>query len=149
MSQVLFVYARCHPEIGYRQGMHEVLSYVLLALEMDLLEYANFAEMNGDRGASINGVSSNGRDVNGCRAGVDSSGNIVVVRLLDPEYILHDAFNLFECIMTTLAHAYDVIPAGDETAEAMLEDARVKRGEYLAIDACDVVHVMLVSDHIC
>jgi hypothetical protein len=76
-------------------------------------------------------------DTDGCRAGVDSSGNIVVVRLLDPEYILHDAFSLFECIMTSLAHAYDAIPAGDITAEVMLEEARTKRGEHFP-SYCDV-----------
>ncbi|KAL3827275.1 hypothetical protein ACHAXA_004750 [Cyclostephanos tholiformis] len=130
MSQILFVYAKCHPEVGYRQGMHEVLSYVLLAFEMDLLEYnVNSAE----RGRwDTNLVSSNDEDVDGCRAGVDSSENVVAVRLIDPEYILHDAFNLFECIMTTLAHAYDVIPTGDDSSDAILKEARIKRGEYFA-----------------
>ncbi len=36
LSHMLFVYAREHPELGYQQGMHEILSYVLLALEMDV-----------------------------------------------------------------------------------------------------------------
>jgi hypothetical protein len=134
MSQILFVYARCHPEIGYRQGMHEVLSNVLLAFEMDMLEYVNFTERR--RGA-VGSFFSKGMDTDGCRAGVDLSGNIVVVRLLDPEYILHDAFTLFECIMTSLAHAYDAIPAGDKTAEVMLEEARTKRGEHFP-SYCDV-----------
>ena len=30
LSRILFVYAREHPSIGYRQGMHEILSYILL-----------------------------------------------------------------------------------------------------------------------
>jgi hypothetical protein len=134
MSQILFVFARCHPEVGYRQGMHEVLSNVLLAFEMDMLEYVTFTERRRGR---IGSCSSKGMDTDGCRAGVDSSGNIVVVRLLDPEYVLHDAFNLFECIMTSLAHAYDAIPAGDETAEFMLEEARTKRGEHFGTVMCD------------
>lgn len=129
MSQILFVYAKCHPEIKYRQGMHEVLSYVLLAFEMDMLEYVNSAER---KSGGVDSFSSKGKDTDGGKAGVDSSGKIVVVRLLDPEYILHDAFSLFECIMTSLAHAYDAVPAGDETAQVMLEEARVKRGEHFA-----------------
>ncbi|KAL7460596.1 hypothetical protein ACHAXS_001039 [Conticribra weissflogii] len=36
LSCMLFVYAREHPESGYQQGMHKILSYVLLALEMDV-----------------------------------------------------------------------------------------------------------------
>jgi len=132
ISQILFVYAREHQEIGYRQGMHEVLSYLLLALEMDLLEQAISNERKSWRRGSLSfGLPSKrtATGPHGGMAGVDSSGNLVVVRLLDENYILHDAFSLFEYIMTALAPAYDVIPAGDEAAAAMLEEAKTERGE--------------------
>jgi len=132
ISQILFVYARVHPEIGYRQGMHEVLSYVLLALEMDLLEQSIIMERKKWRRSSVSfGLPRKGAksDGNIARAGVDSSGNIVVVRLLDPNYILHDTFNLFENIMTALSPAYDAIPAGDDMANSMLEEAKTELGE--------------------
>jgi len=35
LADILFCYAKEHPEVGYRQGMHEVLAHVLLALELD------------------------------------------------------------------------------------------------------------------
>ena len=35
LSRILFVYAREHPSIGYRQGMHEILSYILLGASMN------------------------------------------------------------------------------------------------------------------
>ena len=117
ISQLLFVYARDHSEIGYRQGMHEVLSYILLALEMDLLDQQKSIERRQQRRNSGSfGLPSKEKN-EGSMAGVDSSGNIVIVNLVDADYILHDAYNLFECIMTSLAPAYDVIPeTGDDDA---------------------------------
>ena len=126
ISQLLFVYARDHSEIGYRQGMHEVLSYILLAIEMDLLYQARSAYRKQMRKSQTSfGFTNNYTDKNereGSMAGVDDKGNMVVVKLLDPEYILHDAYNLFECIMTALAPAYDVIPVGDDEAAAAMMD---------------------------
>lgn len=128
LSQLLFVYASEHPEIGYRQGMHETLSFILLALEMDLLdqcvqkEKKNWKQLDLLRKSSGSG--------GGGMAGVDSFGQIVKVRLLDQNYLLHDAFALFECVMSALAPAYDAIPSGaDHCIAAMLEKAKVERGE--------------------
>jgi len=41
LSQILFVYAKEYPVIGYRQGMHEILSFILLALEIDFESNTN------------------------------------------------------------------------------------------------------------
>jgi len=127
ISQLLFVYARDHSEIGYRQGMHEVLSYILLAIEMDLLYLARTAHRKQIRKSQTsfgftNNTANKNNEREGSMAGVDDKGNMVVVKLLDPEYILHDAYNLFECIMTALAPAYDVIPVGDDEAAAAMMD---------------------------
>ncbi|KAL7463919.1 hypothetical protein ACHAXS_004270 [Conticribra weissflogii] len=166
LSRMLFVYAREHPELGYRQGMHEILSYVLLALEMDVavqdrhrrkrqsksvVDEALTRSLTGMRSPLLaeeddetdkttttttttttkeNTMANPLRhSISGGTAGVDSSGNVVVVRLLDPDYMLHDAFSLFECIMTALAPSYDAIPSGDEVTETMLEIAKAERGE--------------------
>lgn len=37
ISQILFVYAKEYPTVGYKQGMHEILSLVYLCLEIDML----------------------------------------------------------------------------------------------------------------
>eukprot|EP00984_Skeletonema_dohrnii_P023089 scaffold12186_cov150-Skeletonema_dohrnii-CCMP3373.AAC.2 len=130
LSQLLFVYAREHPEIGYRQGMHETLSFILLALEMDLLEQCVEKEKNNwKRDIMELRRSGMGNGGGGGMAGVDSSGQIVVVRLLDQNYLLHDAFALFECVMSALAPAYDAIPAGEDATAAILEKAKEERGE--------------------
>jgi len=38
LADLLFGYAKEHPDVGYRQGMHEILAHVFLALELDLAQ---------------------------------------------------------------------------------------------------------------
>ncbi len=128
LSRLLFVYAREHPEIGYRQGMHETLSFILLALEMDLLEQSVQREKHNWK-QDIMELRRSSISTGGGMAGVDSSGQIVVVRLLDQKYLVHDAFALFECVMSALAPAYDAIPLGEDATTAILEKAKMERGE--------------------
>ena len=130
ISRMLFVYAREHHEIGYRQGMHEILSHILLALEMDLLEDAIGNERQRWRRNSLTfgePTDKGQRFSNGGMAGVDASGNIVKIRLLDPNCILADAYNLFECIMFSLAPAYDAALSEDESA--VVAEAEAEEGE--------------------
>lgn len=35
LADILFCYAKEHPQIGYRQGMHEVLAHILVALDLE------------------------------------------------------------------------------------------------------------------
>ena len=144
LSQLLFVYAREHPEIGYRQGMHEILSFILLALEMDILEQSVKRENDKPKRDIVEMRRSSNK---GGMAGVDSSGQIVVVRLLDQNYLLHDAFALFECIMSALAPAYDAIPANEEATSAILEKAKRERGEspMEAMTSCIVSKIRFVA----
>ena len=41
LREVLYIYAQEHPEIGYRQGMHEIASYLMYVLELEHQEYPN------------------------------------------------------------------------------------------------------------
>ena len=38
LTEVLQIYALEHPHIGYRQGMHEIASYLMMVIEMDLFD---------------------------------------------------------------------------------------------------------------
>ncbi|KAL3799965.1 hypothetical protein HJC23_007438 [Cyclotella cryptica] len=152
LSQILFVYAQEHKEIGYRQGMHEILSYILLVLEMDLMEHAVALERKRWRTDVLSSLGMSPKLEDGSSrkeggvAGVDSSGNIVVVHLLDSEYILHDAFTLFECVMEALASAYDSAPTGEEETSAGCLEAMtssiVSKIRYVARDEALFSHVL-------
>ena len=59
----------------------------------------------------------------GSSAGVDQSGKIVTIHLLDKEFLLHDAFSIFECFMTALAPAYDSMPStSDDKIKLLLKE---------------------------
>lgn len=45
MTNILFCYAREHPEICYRQGMHEILAPVLFVLHSDHQALLHIQEM--------------------------------------------------------------------------------------------------------
>lgn len=149
LSQVLFVYGQEHKNIGYRQGMHEILSYILLALEADLMEHAIAEDRNNWKIGLLSPLAApdsgkNNRNT-GCMAGVDSSGNVVVVHLLDAQYILHDAFTLFEFIMDALASSYDVVQDINGVSTGCLEamtSSIVSKIRYIARDESLFSHVL-------
>ena len=89
LGQILFVYAREHPALGYRQGMHEILSYVYLALETDLF------------------------CVEASAAQEDVEVEPSILRLFNLDRLSHDAYSLFECVMASLFPAYDVTETRD------------------------------------
>jgi len=39
LREILYIYAQEHPSMGYRQGMHEIASYLLYVLELEHQEY--------------------------------------------------------------------------------------------------------------
>lgn len=41
MQDLLFCYAKEHPEVGYRQGMHELLAPVLFVLHSEMRDVNN------------------------------------------------------------------------------------------------------------
>ena len=41
LREILYMYAQEHPQMGYRQGMHEIASYLLYVLELEEPQYAD------------------------------------------------------------------------------------------------------------
>ena len=78
LTEILQLYALEHPEIGYRQGMHEIASYLMLVIEMDLFDQESQQQQfeNND--------------------------------LLVDEFLKHDTYHMLSCIMGSLGRAYDV-----------------------------------------
>lgn len=133
MSQILFVYAREHPEIGYRQGMHEVLDYVMLAFEGDILLSEEEKTMTLKKGTP----------------------NVVMEHcLVDSNFILHDAFTLFECIMASLATAYDANPhaveeSGDFYSQKFLEQGESSPLENLTASIMTKLQLVEGDEQLC
>ncbi|KAJ0420054.1 rab-GTPase-TBC domain-containing protein [Aspergillus carlsbadensis] len=84
MIDILFIYSKLNPDLGYRQGMHELLAPILWVVDKDALEpevHKAFKPTEED--------------------------DEMMVHLLDPEYVEHDAFSLFCSVMQNTRVYYE------------------------------------------
>jgi TBC1 domain family protein 5 len=88
MLDILFVWCKMHPDIGYRQGMHEILAPLLWVVERDAIEVT---------GQGTGTVDHNLAD------------------MLDSGYIEHDTHMLFSIIMQTAKSFYAPAETGSTT----------------------------------
>lgn len=99
LAELLHVHAREHSDFGYRQGQHELASYLLLVLEMDLYDI---------------------------ESALQSSGRLEEKQesILDAVFLVHDAFTMFERVMSNLWPAYDVKQTMSQASSPMEEMGR-------------------------
>ena len=84
LLDILFIYCKLNADIGYRQGMHEVLAPILWVVSRDAVDPA-----------TLNGTVHNESDK--------------LLRLaLDHDYVEHDAFTIFCIIMQTVKSFYEM-----------------------------------------
>ncbi len=76
---ILFIFCKINQDVGYRQGMHEVLAPILWVVEQDAIE------------------NSHSRDPNS-----------ILEQTLDAAYIEHDAFTLLSLIMRSAKSFYEL-----------------------------------------
>ncbi|KAJ2742297.1 hypothetical protein GGI20_004584 [Coemansia sp. BCRC 34301] len=69
LADILFVYAKLHSSLQYRQGMHELLAPILLAVDRDSVQ---------------------------CEGG---EGTFFIKQILDRRFVEHDAFAMFDRLM--------------------------------------------------
>ena len=90
LSEILFVYAKEH-SIGYRQGMHEILSFLLMAIEIDLLGLER-SQSQPQRDGTI----------------TESLYSPAVKRcLLNQSTLIHDTYCMFDAVMSSLASSFE------------------------------------------
>jgi TBC1 domain family protein 5 len=90
MLDILFVWCKMHPAIGYRQGMHEILAPLLWVVERD----------------AINTTTSD-----------KSTPDPLLMDMLYSQYIEHDSHTLFSLIMQTAQSFYAPAETGSTTKE--------------------------------
>lgn len=83
MLDILFIYTKLNPDLGYRQGMHELLAPVLWVVAHDAIDKASLFENQ------------------------QSKDDEVLFQVLDANYIEHDSFTLFCAIMQTAKQFYE------------------------------------------
>ena len=85
MLDVLFVFCKINQDVGYRQGMHELLAPILWVVEQDALDPRHSSDL---------------------RSG--SVADLLIEQTLDSAYIEHDAFTLLSLIMRTAKSFYEL-----------------------------------------
>lgn len=81
MTNLLFVYAKLHIDVGYRQGMHEILAILFWVTDLDSLD----------------------SDAEGTGTQSDSLAHTVLSR----SHLDHDAYAMFNVLMTNMLSWYD------------------------------------------
>ena len=97
LLNILFIFCKLNTDVGYRQGMHEVLAPVLWVVSEDTLPLSPTDD--GVTEASPNG-----------------STEDLLKSLLDPQHVEHDAFTLFCIIMQTAKSFYET---GDQSRSSL------------------------------
>ncbi len=85
LLDILFVFAKLNPDVGYRQGMHELLAPILWVVERDTV----------DPGSTTNDTTA------------DQQGDILLLETLGPAFVEHDAFTLFALVMRNAKSFYE------------------------------------------
>ncbi|CAG8898177.1 unnamed protein product [Penicillium egyptiacum] len=84
LTDILFVYSKLNPDVGYRQGMHELLAPILWAVDRDSVKPRP----------------------GGLHANKDKSEGLMR-KLLDAQFVEHDSFTLFLSVMQTARIYYE------------------------------------------
>lgn len=73
LIEVLYVWAKCHPTIGYKQGFHEILGLMYINMRQDSVSIPNTNTFSGD--------------------------DLKILSLFDVNYLCHDLFTMFNKFM--------------------------------------------------
>lgn len=113
---ILFVYCKLNSAAGgYRQGMHELLAPIVYVVEHDAVDGAAEVTSNSD-----------------------SDG--LMVKVLDPSFVEHDAFALFSRIMDQAASFYEI----NETGTSTLPEAH-DSGSSVIVEKSRFIHEVCLN----
>ena len=85
LLDVLFIFCKLNRDIGYRQGMHEVLAPILWVISRDAIDPQSFANASQK----------------------ETKSDSLILACFEPNYIEHDAFTIFSIVMQTVKSFYE------------------------------------------
>ncbi|KAI5792428.1 rab-GTPase-TBC domain-containing protein [Peziza echinospora] len=118
MLDILFVYCKLNPDIGYRQGMHELVAPILWVVENDAVE-------SGDDETS--------------------EDDALMLEVLDPAFIEHDTFSLFQKMMTAAKPWYE-LGEGASSGSPIVEKSKLIHETYLMAVDPELAHHLKTLD---
>ena len=121
LLDILFIYAKLNPDIGYRQGMHELLAPILWVIHQDAVDLMGVLSI--DKKAE----------------GID-----FMIEVLDGKFVEHDAFNLFCAVMQT-AKAFYEIGENRDSSPIIARSKRIHEEILNAVDPDLALHLTVVG----
>ncbi|KAK6523262.1 hypothetical protein TWF694_006151 [Orbilia ellipsospora] len=114
LSNVLFIWSRLNPDTSYRQGMHELAAPVYWVVHSDAL--ADITLPDGFTSISITAEDEN-----------------IMKELLDPKYMEHDTFAIFQKIMLFAKSWYEMGQPGEEKTAGGVPATSpiIRKSEYI------------------
>ena len=100
LLDILFVHCKLNRDIGYRQGMHEVLAPILWVVSCDAID----SQSLGPDHADLDGLT---------------------LASLDNRFIEHDAFTLFGAIMQTVKTFYEMGSSNEPATAGLLNNSPI------------------------
>ncbi|OOQ86733.1 TBC domain protein [Penicillium brasilianum] len=120
LTDVLFVYSKLNPDVGYRQGMHELLAPILWVIDRDSVESPT--------------------------QGATEKEDSLMLDLLDTRFVEHDSFTLFLSVMQTARIYYE--HGETKSANGQVDVIPiVNRCQYLHQEALTIIDHEL-ADHL-
>jgi TBC1 domain family protein 5 len=83
LLDILFIYCRLNSDIGYRQGMHEILAPILYVVQSDGVRHDTASEL-------------------------DASFTPYVAQILNNNFVEHDVFTIFNALMNSAKPLYEL-----------------------------------------
>ncbi|MCJ1307338.1 hypothetical protein MMC25_000984 [Agyrium rufum] len=124
LLDILFIYSKLNADTGYRQGMHELLAYVLWVVDID----------------SIDPESTNEED------GPAYNDDTLLKAALEAQYVEHDAFTLFCIIMQNAKSSYELGDGGNQSNSPIVARSNRILEDYLhAADPELAAHLVAVE----
>ncbi|ETI27570.1 hypothetical protein G647_00019 [Cladophialophora carrionii CBS 160.54] len=121
LLDILFIYAKLNPDIGYRQGMHELLAPILWVVHQDAVDLISVPAV--DRKAE---------------------GTDFMIEVLNERFVEHDAFNLFCAVMQT-AKAFYELGENRDSSPIVARSMRIHDEILSAVDPELAVHLTVVG----
>lgn len=117
MLDILFVFCKINQDVGYRQGMHELLAPILWVVDQDAID--------------------GGQDDN---QGPGSEADSLLKQTLDPAYIEHDAFTLLSLIMRTAKSFYELGEPDVRASTSLVGSTTPQQGTSPIVERSERIH---------
>jgi TBC1 domain family protein 5 len=119
LLDILFIFCKMNQDVGYRQGMHELLAPILWVVERDTLSIV---------GAPIEAF------------GVDAE----ILDMLSPSFLEHDAFTIFSLLMQSAKSFYE-LGESDERIGTSLTSGNKQTGNSPIVNRSKRIHEVYLA----